>query len=129
MGKVIIVTGSRVWNRPEIIGAALLARNPDLVVTGACPRGADLLAEQWAKRCQVDYLGMPARWNTATGRGAGFERNIRMLDRFPKATVLAFPEGEARGTRHCIEQAKKRGMRVEVYDSKGECVVTRAKPA
>ncbi len=80
------------------------------------------MAEMWAKREEVDYVGMPARWQGPNGydKGAGYKRNVRMLEAYPSALVLAFPAGEARGTNHCIAAAEKRGMRVLVYDAQGE---------
>lgn len=124
MSKVVIVTGSRIFSPMSAVWRVLAKHSPDLVVTGACPHGADAFAEAWAKKYQVDYVGMPARWDTPKGydKGAGYKRNTRMLDAYASALVLGFPEGEARGTKHCLQQAKLRRMRVEVYDRRGELV-------
>jgi hypothetical protein len=121
--KVIIVTGSRIWVEWGVVWDALTHQQPTLVVHGACHGSPDMMAEAWAKRRQVDYQGMPARWDVPgkpRDRGAGPERNQRMLERFPGALVLAFPKGEARGTNDCIARARKLGHEVIVYDETGK---------
>ncbi len=47
------------------------------------------------------------------GRRAGPERNIRMLDSTPDL-VLAFWDGQSRGTRHTISEARRRNITVRV---------------
>lgn len=123
-GKVVIVTGSRIFHPMSAVWRVLAKHSPDLVVTGACPHGADAFAEAWAKKYQVDYVGIPARWDTPKGydKGAGYKRNCRMLRLYPDALVLGFPQGEARGTTHCLAEAEGLGMRTEVYDQRGELV-------
>jgi hypothetical protein len=120
--KVVIVTGSRIWTERRVIFAALGYHQPELVVHGACHEGADTIAELWAKREEVDYLGMPAWWQKSGqyDNGAGPKRNQRMLERFPGALVLAFPLGEARGTNDCIARARKLGHYVVIYDETGK---------
>lgn len=62
-----------------------------LIVQGAA-RGADLLAEKWAKERQVPYLGVPARWDRM-GKAAGRERNARMPTILKPDAAVAFPGG------------------------------------
>lgn len=129
---VVIVTGSRIWNARKVLWGALDFHKPTLVVHGAA-HGADLMAEAWAKQASVDYLGMPAKWRkralnsegTVFDASGGFRRNDRMLKTFRGATVLAFPEGEARGTRDCMARAQRLGHPLWVYDSTGEIVLKR----
>lgn len=71
-------------------------------------RGADRLGEEWAKRREVPYLGVPAYW-TKLKKAAGPERNGRMLTYRPEV-VIAFPGGT--GTADMIEQANQAGVRV-----------------
>ncbi len=61
------------------------------------------MAQQWALRHGVAYLGMPALWE-AHGRSAGPRRNQRLINLFTampalRRTVLAFPYAESPGTR------------------------------
>lgn len=123
MSGIFIVTGSRIWKAWNVIYDVLDRCQPELVVHGAC-EGPDLMAEAWAKARQVDYLGMPAKWGERPNvdRSAGHKRNRQMLLEHPGAPVLAFPLGEARGTRNCIETAVELGHRVWVYDDEGRLI-------
>jgi YspA, cpYpsA-related SLOG family len=82
----LLVTGSRDWNDAATIWRILKvvwAFDPDtLLVSGACPRGADLLCETYWD----EYLGggterHPANWypGGAYDRSAGFRRNEEMV--------------------------------------------------
>jgi hypothetical protein len=83
-----------------------------LIIHGAAP-GADTLAENAAKKLQIDYRGFPARWDYWREQGnvkaAGAIRNKRMLDIGVPELVLAFYHDyeNSKGTRNMIEQAKK----------------------
>jgi len=120
---IVVVTGSRfknatpekrkiaqgrVWNR-----IAALPRDVFLVTGGA--RGVDT----WAERARVaqhrDGTVMPAKWrvNGVYNPVAGFERNRRMLDLNPEF-VLSFWDGISTGTLDTMEEAKRRGITVEV---------------
>lgn len=61
------------------------------VVTGAY-RGADSLAEQWARSRAIKYVGVPANWQKHYG-AAGPIRNQRMLDEEKPDMVIAFLGG------------------------------------
>jgi hypothetical protein len=57
-------------------------------------------------------LSIPADWKTH-GRSAGPKRNLMMLDMKPDL-VLAFWDGKSPGTKHLIENARKRGIPVRM---------------
>ncbi len=85
--------------------------HPDEIITG-CARGADAIARRVA-----DDLGIPctvykAKWDEH-GKRAGYLRNIEMLDASPDE-VLAFWDGQSKGTKHTITEAEKRGIPVRV---------------
>ena len=128
----ILVTGSRDWRDPEPIRAALLDAlgtyttigTPVLVHGGQVSRdevtgeryGADHLAEQaWMGIAEHVPGGLSvevhrADWRTH-GRAAGPIRNAQMVA--AGATVcLAFPLGESRGTRGCMQLAERAGIPV-----------------
>lgn len=79
-----------------------------------------MMALEWARANRVDHVTFSARWSEF-GKGAGPERNVRMLTAYPEATVLAFPLGGP-GTRHCMAEAVRRGMPLRVYDEEGHLV-------
>lgn len=114
-----IVTGSRDWTARAVLERVLTDACPGLIIQGGA-RGADMMALEWARANRVDYVTFSARWSEL-GKRAGIERNIRMLDAYPEATVIAFPLGGP-GTRHCMAEAKKRGMPLRVYDTEGRLV-------
>lgn len=109
----IIVCGGRDFTDRAAVFAALDRlhgrREVSLLIHGAA-RGADLLAEAWAKEREVNYLGMPARWKKE-GRPAGPQRNERMANTRPVADMLvAFPGGS--GTADMIAVAEGLGIKV-----------------
>ncbi len=116
--RAVIVTGSRKWTAAGYLTRMLANECPSHVITGGCQTGADAIAEQWARFWEKVCTVVPARWRTIEGKRAGPLRNIRMLEMFPEALVLAFPLGESPGTRHCIREAEKRGMTVKVFEGK-----------
>lgn len=73
----VFVCGGRDFKDRNKLWTCLDRNKPDLVVHGACPTGADHLAEMWAKDRQVAYLGVPAKWGDY-GRKAGPIRNSLM---------------------------------------------------
>ena len=85
-----------------------------VLVHGDCPDGADALADNWGHR-RVDVIveRHPADWATH-GKRAGFIRNAEMVERVKgvKAIVLAFWDGESKGTKHTIDLAKKAELEV-----------------
>lgn len=109
---IILVCGGRDFSQKARLFGSLDAVHEkhtiDLLIHGDA-RGADRLAEEWAKRRQVPYLGVPARWGALGNKVAGPERNGRMLVWKPEV-VIAFPGGT--GTANMIEQADAAGVRV-----------------
>lgn len=110
----ILVCGSRNWDDVEKINQALLALATDhpLEIINGGARGADEIAHAFANNHGIQSTIFAPDWST--GRGAGFERNLRMLDEKPDL-VLAFQVGQSRGTQHTIDHARKRGIPVKVY--------------
>ena len=110
----ILVTGSRDWGDVQTLENALAAYVGDEVtlVSGACPTGADLLAEVFAKRAGWEVERHPADWDKR-GKAAGPLRNQEMVD-LGADVCVAFPLGESRGTRDCMSRAEGAGIPVRV---------------
>lgn len=114
----VLVCGSRSWSRPTLIGKRLakLPRGTEVIHGGA--RGADEFAAIYARALGLKETAYPADWR-GKGRRAGIIRNLEMLDQNPDL-VLAFWDGESRGTQHTIDEAESRGIRVEIlYEAGG----------
>jgi hypothetical protein len=112
----ILVTGSRYWTDIHKVRRVLslfahdgLSAVPDLV-HGDC-RGLDRLARDEWIMLGGDTLTVPADWDRF-GNRAGPIRNQAMVDLGDYLVCLAFPIGESRGTRDCMDRARKAGILV-----------------
>jgi hypothetical protein len=124
-GPRILVCGSRDWTDGDAIAdrlADFATDNPTIIHGGA--RGADTMAENIASLYGYKIERFPAEW-ARHGKRAGFMRNLAMLDTKPDL-VLAFQSNGSKGTQHTIDEARKRGIRVEVEI---ECDATPDPPA
>ena len=74
-------------------------------------RGADTLGEMWASSNSVPLTRYPAQW-TSFGKAAGYIRNEEMAKN--AEALIAFWDGESKGTKHMIDTAKKRGLTIHV---------------
>jgi hypothetical protein len=114
----VLVTGSRTWTDEAVIAAALREHfHPGTVlVTGACPRGADAIAERLWASCGGQAERHPADWQA--GRGAGFARNAAMVA-LGADVCLAFIRDNSPGASHAARLARQAGIPVHRYDHPG----------
>ena len=84
----ILVTGSRTWDDAGVIAGVLAGhyRDDAMLVSGACPRGADALAEEYWGLLGGKVERHPADWDRF-GKRAGFRRNAEMVN--AGATVVS----------------------------------------
>lgn len=116
----VIVCGSRYFDDYRQLNDVLDALRAKkgtklkLIIGGAV--GADELARRWAASRKIDHEVIYAKWDEE-GKGAGFNRNERMLKKKPKL-VLAFRidmPRENRGTDHMCSLAEEAGVRVKRF--------------
>jgi hypothetical protein len=110
----VLITGSRTWHRTHIIAIELVELHAEhgdrlTIVHGACPRGADAIADAWCARRNVTVERHPANWAHA-GRTAGFTRNAAMVNAGADL-CLAFIRDDSPGASHCAELAERSGIR------------------
>lgn len=124
----ILITGSRTWSDRQAIRWALESwsarlTGPITLLSGACPRGADLIAEQEAARLGMEIVRMPADWSRPCGvnchhggrgerdvcRAAGNIRNSEMVATGPDL-CLGFPTSNGTGTQDCLRKAVRAGI-------------------
>lgn len=109
----VLVCGSRGWHDRDRIAARMFALPPgDTVVVHGAARGADRIAEQEAQKCGHLVEAHPADWK-GLGKKAGYIRNVEMVESGVDL-VIAFHDGRSAGTQHTIDEARKRGIPVEV---------------
>lgn len=115
----ILVCGGREYNDwgrvRKTLDAALegaRAAGKVVVIIHGNARGADLLADQYAREKSLGVLRFPADWDTH-GKRAGFIRNKQMLDEGKPHAVIAFPGGI--GTRMMVGLAKRYNIPTKEY--------------
>lgn len=82
-----------------------------IVISGGA-RGVDQYAERAARNCGLEVFSIRANWKRY-GRGAGFKRNIEIVQHAD--IVVAFWNGESKGTAHTIRAARQLGKPTRIY--------------
>ena len=107
-----LVVGSRTFNDYELMKRKLdkLLQNQDkVVIVSGGAKGADSLAEQYAKEKGYILKVFPAQWSKY-GNRAGYIRNEEMHQYISKATkrgVVAFWDRQSHGTEHNFSMCRK----------------------
>jgi len=83
----------------------------DLIISGGA-RGADSLAERYAKENNIETKIFLPDWNTY-GKQAGFIRNRDIVHACD--LLVAFWDGKSRGTQHSIDIAFKTSKKYKIY--------------
>lgn len=114
----VLITGSRKWHDGNKVVNILKEQHTLLgefiLISGACPTGADHIAEEWAKCNNIKVERFPADWKQY-GKRAAYIRNQAMVD--SGITVcLAFPLGESIGTRMTINLAQKANIPTLIFE-------------
>lgn len=126
MGRSILVCGSRTFTNWELMRSTLNEANQrsevSRVIHGGAA-GADRMGGRWGKVMALKVMEVLPEWGKY-GVSAGYKRNLTMLDMLEIVCgdeVIAFWDGESRGTQHTIQHATDRGLEVTVvlYDRTG----------
>lgn len=113
----VIVAGSRGITDYDYLAKRLdeilptLTSEPTIISGGA--RGVDQMGERYAIERRLPYLRFPANWDLY-GRRAGYIRNAEMAEHAD--ALIAFWDGESRGTKHMIDEAMRMKLTVVVVD-------------
>lgn len=97
--------GARLFEELEKIHTA----TPITLLVEGQARGADALANCWAKLAGIPTKRYPADWGRY-GKAAGFIRNATMLADAKPELVVAFPGG--RGTADMVRRARQANVMV-----------------
>ena len=108
----LLIAGSRTFNDysylKERCDYMLQNQNRKIVIVSGGAKGADSLAEQYAKEKGYELVVMPAEWDKY-GKSAGFRRNEKMhqyIARFQKRGCICFWDGNSKGTQHNFDLCK-----------------------
>jgi YspA, cpYpsA-related SLOG family len=86
--------------------------HPDLCVISGGAHGVDTWVREKCAASKIRYEEFAADWNE-NGRAAGFIRNEAMVKRAD--LVIAFWDGESKGTKHTIDLALRHRKPLEVH--------------
>lgn len=111
----IAIVGSRDFPDLQMVEERVrnFGRSFEFVSGGA--RGVDKTAEKAAKKIGAKITVFPADWKTH-GKRAGFLRNQQIVDYCDE--LVAFWDGESKGTMHSVSLTKAQGKPGAIYNSK-----------
>lgn len=118
----LAIVGSRTYDNYSMLSIFVtmtsLAHGPVTEIISGGARGADRLGERWAGEHKIPVTQFLPDWETH-GKAAGYIRNKDIVA--AADFVLAFWDGESRGTKHSIDLAKAQGKPLIVIreDEKG----------
>lgn len=106
------IVGSRNFNQYSLVKEVMddYIAEVDTVVSGGA-KGADTLGELWAKENDIATLIFKPDWNKF-GKRAGFIRNQDIVKN--SDLVVAFWDGQSKGTKSSIDLCVKFGIPVKV---------------
>jgi hypothetical protein len=110
----VLVCGSRDWRESRRIAVRLSLLPPDTLVLHGAARGADLVADGACMALGLRVHAFPPDYRRWPKKVAPLKRNLAMLDEQPDL-VIAFQRNGSRGTQHTIDEARRRGIPVEVH--------------
>lgn len=113
-----LVVGSRTFNDYEKMEKTLdyfLSNQEDVCIVSGGAKGADSLAEEYAKKHCYPLMIFPADWSK--GNSAGYVRNTKMhefIAQFEHRGCVAFWDGKSHGTAHNFELAPKYNTPIKI---------------
>lgn len=116
----VIIAGSRSFNNYALLREHCLSvlqekmKTHRVIIVSGHARGADSLGERFANELGLPFELHPAKWRLL-GKAAGMVRNAEMAK--CSDALIAFWDGESRGTRHMINFARKRGLDISVFNT------------
>ncbi len=120
--KYLLIAGSRNYTDRDTFNRVteeyIDSEDAFTVIVAGGAAGADELAKDYALEHGLQYIEFPADWEKY-GRAAGPKRNDEMV-KFIKeknGRALYFWDGESKGTKQCIESARKNGIDVTIWDT------------
>lgn len=129
MNLIVLVTGSRTIEDADFINSTLDRYEIARIIVGDAA-GVDKIVKMYADAHQIPIEGEVEEgkvwvpdWKRF-GKAAGNIRNGEMVkrllsfsnnDKYNGIVGIAFWDGHSRGTKNCINQMQKKGIRVDIY--------------
>lgn len=109
----VIIAGSRSMTDAAQVTMAIAQSGFVIreVISGGA-RGVDTFGEAWARTHHIPVRRFPAEWQRY-GKSAGFRRNEAMAH--VADALIAVWDGSSPGTGHMIATARRRGLRLFVW--------------
>lgn len=105
-----IIAGSREFNDYKLLCQICKEEVITEIISGTA-RGADQLGEKYAEENRIPKKLFPAEWSKY-GKSAGYKRNAEMVKHAD--ALIAFWNGESKGTKHMIDLAKQYNLKTRV---------------
>ena len=120
----VIVAGGRDFTNINVMATVLnnlqdidhVIEIEKLILICGMARGADLTAYKLFKEAGLPVEEYPADWDQH-GKQAGYIRNTQMAG--VADMLIAFWDGQSRGTAHMIDTARKHNLNVLVFNYEG----------
>lgn len=113
--RYLIVAGGRDFNEYHIayrgIHDTIMEINDDVTIVSGCAKGADTIGEVYALTHDLPLIRFMADWK-AHPKAAGPIRNAKMAE--VGTDLLAFWDGESKGTKDMINKARNKGLNVTI---------------
>jgi ABC-type enterochelin transport system substrate-binding protein len=110
----VIIAGGRNFNDYNKLREScdnILVNQKDVEIVSGTAAGADTLGERYAQEKGYEVKKFPAQWDLY-GKSAGYKRNQQMAEYADG--LIAFWDGKSRGTKHMIDIATNKGLKVRV---------------
>lgn len=111
----VIIAGGRGFSDFQLMNSkcneVLLESGEDIEIVSGTAKGADKMGEHYASIRGFGVKQFPANWGSH-GKAAGYIRNKDMADYADM--LIAFWDGESKGTQHMINLARERNLVVHV---------------
>jgi len=111
--KVIIAGGRNFRDYDKLRESCdnILVNQKEVEIVSGTAAGADTLGERYAQEKGYEVKKFPAQWDLY-GKSAGYKRNQQMAEYADG--LIAFWDGNSKGTKHMIDIANKMGLKVRV---------------
>ena len=119
----ILIAGSRDFTNYDFLESSVSEflkghQDKEIIIISGAARGADKLGERYAQNHGLKVIQFFPDWSRY-GKRAGHIRNTQMLEYIQEnncaCAVLAFWDGESRGTKDTITTAQNKGIETKIF--------------